>query len=101
MPVKKGDKGALKRPLIAYRVKIICKDPENDIEGLATIEDILDSEDFIECLNDLHAHYTWLFEIYEFEDMGKIELWSRKDVRHWGNWRQFYSKYGYGENLHL
>jgi hypothetical protein len=101
MPYKKGHKGALMKPLIVYRIKIIRKDPEED-EELTAVEDILDSEDFIEVLNDIHACYTWIYEIYEMENMGKIELWSKKDFRTTMNVRGFLSLlFNYGENLHL
>lgn len=100
MTYTKDSKGALKKPLIAYRIKISCKDPIED-EEVTSVEDILDSEDFIEVLNDIHACYTWIYEIYEMEDMGKIELWSKKDVIKTISCRGFYNRWGYGENCHV
>jgi hypothetical protein len=100
MPVEKGAKGALKKPLIVYRLKITCKDPTED-ETVSVIEDILESEDIPSVMIDLHAHYTWLFGEYEIDDIGRIELWSRKDFKHWGNFRGFYKLYGDGSCLQL
>lgn len=61
MPYTQNSKGALKKPLIVYRIKIICKGggdllPTED-EELTAFEDILDSEDFIEILNDTRLLY--------------------------------------------
>lgn len=100
MPYKKEDKGALKKALKVYRLKIICKDP-NEEDELSAIEDILITEDLPVVMNDLHYFYTWFYDEYEIEDMGLIELWSKKDFRHTMNWREFYSRWGYGEDLHV
>jgi hypothetical protein len=102
MTVEKGSRGALKKPLIVYRLKITCTDvAKEDLcdEELYVVEDILETEDIPSVMIDLHAHYTWLYGEYEIEDMGRIELWSRKDFKHWGKFRGFYKLYGDGSCL--
>ena len=98
------------KPKKVYRVHIKSWDlfeegGEAYTEYFHHYEDILYDELDADVVSDFYIFNDWLLwgenSDWEIEKVEEVEIWSWKEFRNSGRWRNFYADWGYGEKLHL
>jgi len=85
-----------KKPKVVYR--LTAKEFNADDEW---IDDILETELNADVMTDYYAHYNWLFGDWDIVNVQCLEIGCWADVRQTGRWREFYTLYKCGEDLHV
>ena len=100
----------IKYPLKAYQVLIVWHAHEDDnMETGREVVVILDDELDADLMTDFYAYFNWLYHEedgtadWEIIDAIELTIANKQDLSklNFGKFREFYERYGTGEDLHV